>query len=90
MQSKVGLTSWSCLGCNCVSYASVRVLLQFTTIECIHCHASFSVSDIEESNPSLKRILVILRQLANTKEIHRQRQEQASALKEMNQVSEKV
>ena len=90
MQSKIGLTPWSCLGCNCVSYVSVHSILQTTTVKCLHCHISISVSDIEESNKDLKRVLTIMKQLANARDIYHQYQKKALIMEKKVQVAEGI
>lgn len=79
MLSKVGLARLECPGCGRTSYLPARGLLHAAVAACSYCHAPTAVADIEAGNPDLSRILVIMRQLADARTLHRQRGEGVTA-----------
>lgn len=77
MLSKVGLARLECPSCTRTSYVSARSLLQADSVACTYCYEAIPVADVEANDPSLSRVLAILRQLADARAIHKQRGEDA-------------
>lgn len=90
MLSKVGLARLECPGCGRTSYLPVRGLLHATMAACSYCHAPTAVADIEVGNPDLSRVLVIMRQLADARTLHRQRGEGVAADAEAGEATSPV
>ena len=79
MLSKVGLARLECPSCSRISYVSAHGLLQAASVACTYCYEALPVADVEANDPSLSRVLAILRQLADARAAHKQRGEDAAA-----------
>lgn len=74
MSYSTGLVRLLCSGCGNTSFVKLQPLLTASSVPCPRCQRMASAAEVEAGSPGAARLLGIMRQLAQARERHRERE----------------